>query len=98
MRESTASLSAAIDKPNLAYVQSDPRQGKEALIEHGFSTSAAALMEEMSVALSTGRLNGEYKKGPTEITPTTIERFAATAFKSAYEASTRTSTAHPWST
>lgn len=87
MRESTAILGATIDKPDLAYVQSDPQQGKAALMQHGFSASAAALLEEMSVAFSTGRLDGEYEKGPTEITPTTLERFAATVFKSAYEAS-----------
>lgn len=87
MRESTAILGATIDKPDLAYVQSDSQQGKAALMQHGFSASAAALLEEMSVAFSTGRLDGEYEKGPTEITPTTLERFAATVFKSAYEAS-----------
>lgn len=87
MRDSTAILGATIDKPDLAYVQSDPQQGKAALMQHGFSASAAALLEEMSVAFSTGRLDGEYEKGPTEITPTTLERFAATVFKSAYEAS-----------
>jgi hypothetical protein len=37
-----------------------------------------ALIEEMSVALSTGLLDGEYETGPTEIMPTTLERFAAT--------------------
>lgn len=87
MRESTALLGAVIDRPDLAYVQSDPQQGKAALMQHGFSASAAAMMEEMSVAFSTGRLDGEYEKGPTEIAPTTLERFAATVFKSAYEAS-----------
>jgi uncharacterized protein YbjT (DUF2867 family) len=87
MRETTALLGAAIDKPDLAYVQSDPQEGKAALIQHGFSANAAALMEEMSVAFSTGRIDAEYEKGRTEITPTTLERFAATVFKSAYEAS-----------
>lgn len=88
MRETTALLGAAIDKADLAYVQSDPQQGKAALMQHGFSANAAAMMEEMSVAFSTGRVDGEYEKGPTEIAPTTLERFAATVFKSAYEAST----------
>jgi uncharacterized protein YbjT (DUF2867 family) len=87
MRETTALLGAAIDKPDLAYVQSDPQDGKAALMQHGFSANAAALMEEMSVAFSTGRIDAEHEKGPTEITPTTLERFAATVFKSAYEAS-----------
>lgn len=87
MRESTALLGAAINKPDLAYVQSDPQQGKAALMQHGFSASAAELMAEMSVAFSTGLLDGEHEKGPTEITPTTLEHFAATVFKAAYEAS-----------
>jgi uncharacterized protein YbjT (DUF2867 family) len=87
MRESAALLGAAIGNPGLAYVQSDPQAGKAALIEHGFSASTAAALEEMSVAFSGGRLDGEYEKGPTETMPTTLERFAATVFKSAYAAS-----------
>jgi uncharacterized protein YbjT (DUF2867 family) len=89
MRESTALLGAAIDKPELTYVQSDPQQGKAALLEQGFSASAAALLGEMSTAFSTGRLNGEYEKGPTEIAPTTLDHFAVTVFQSAFEASAR---------
>ncbi len=87
MRESTALLGAAIDQPDLAYVQSDPQEGKAALMEHGFSASTAAALEEMSFAFSNGLLNGEYEKGPTEIMPTTLEDFAANVFKSAYKAS-----------
>jgi uncharacterized protein YbjT (DUF2867 family) len=90
MRESTALLGAAIDKPDLPYVQEDPQQGKAALMQHGFSASAAALMEEMNAAFSAGRLNGEYENGPTEITPTTLEHFVATVFKPAYETALRT--------
>jgi uncharacterized protein YbjT (DUF2867 family) len=85
MRELTALLAAAIDKPEIEYVQADPQQGKTALLEQGFSASAAALLEEMSTAFSTGRLEGEYDKGPTEITPTTFEHFAARVFKPAFE-------------
>src|SRR5688572_10176685 len=48
MREATALLGAAIDKPDLAYVQSDPSEGKAALMQQGFSASAAALLAEMS--------------------------------------------------
>jgi len=93
MRESTAILGAGIDKPDLAYVQADPEQGKAALMQHGFSANAAAMMEEMSVTFSTGRLNGEHEKGPTEITPTSLEHFAAAVFKPAYAASIQTSPA-----
>jgi uncharacterized protein YbjT (DUF2867 family) len=91
MRESTALLGSAIDKPDLVYMRADPQQGKAALMQHGFSASAAALIEEMSVAFSTGLLDGEYEKGPTEIMPTTLERFAATVFQSAYESALRMS-------
>ena len=89
MREATARLGAAIDKPGLTYVQADPQQGKAALMEHGFSASAASLLEEMSAAFSTGILNGEHEKGPTEATQTTLEEFAVTVFKPAFVAGIR---------
>lgn len=85
MKEATALLGAAIGKPDLAYVQADPEEGRAALIQQGFSANAAAQLMEMSAAFSTGRLDGEYDKGPTEITPTTLEGFAATVFRPAFE-------------
>jgi hypothetical protein len=54
-------------------------------MQQGFFASAAALLEEMSAAFSTGRLDGEYDNGPTEITPTTLAHFAATVFRPAFE-------------
>lgn len=87
MRDSAALLGAAIGMPDLAYVQSGPEQGKAALMQYGFSASAAAQMQEMSAAFSAGLFNGEYEKGPTEIGPTTLERFASTVFKPAFVAS-----------
>jgi hypothetical protein len=54
-------------------------------LEQGFSASAAALLEEMSSAFSTGRIAGAYEKEPTEITPTTLEHFATTVFRPAFE-------------
>jgi uncharacterized protein YbjT (DUF2867 family) len=89
MRESTALLGAAIGKPDLAYVQSDPQEARAALMQQGFSENVAAQLEEMSIAFSSGRLDGEYEKGPTEIMPTTLEHFAATVFKSAYQGSNK---------
>ncbi|MFC4307948.1 NAD(P)H-binding protein [Steroidobacter flavus] len=87
MRESTQLLGAAIGKPDLAYVQADLVQGKAALLQFGLSASGADQIAEMSAAFSAGLLNGEYEKGPTELAPTTLESFAATVFKPAYEAS-----------
>ena len=86
MGEATARLGAAIDKPDLAYVQADPQQGKAALMQIGFSASAAAQFEEMSAAFSSGILNGEHEKGPTETTRTTLEEFAERVFKPAFVA------------
>jgi uncharacterized protein YbjT (DUF2867 family) len=89
MREATALLGAAVDKPRLAYVQADPQQGKATLMRLGFSASAASLLEEMSAAFSSGILNGEHEKGPTETTRTTLEKFAVTDFKPAFVANIR---------
>ena len=85
MKAATALLGAAIGKPDLAYVQADPEEGRAALMQQGFSANAAAQLAEMSVAFSTGRLDGEYDKGPTEITRTALEDFAATVFRPAFE-------------
>ena len=86
MRESAALLGAAIGKPGLAYVQADPGQARAAMVQHGISADAAARFEEMSVAFSSGRLHGEYEKGPTELTGTAQEEFARTAFRRAFAA------------
>jgi uncharacterized protein YbjT (DUF2867 family) len=89
MRESTTILGIAIEKPDLAYVQASPEQGKAALMQFGFSASGADQIEELSAAFSTGRINGEFENGPTEIAQTTLEHFAATVFKPAYAAPSR---------
>jgi uncharacterized protein YbjT (DUF2867 family) len=85
MKEATALLGKAIGRPGLAYVQSDPEQAKAVLMQQGFSANAAAQLAEMSEAFSLGRLDGEYDKGPTEITPTTLADFAARVFRPAFE-------------
>ncbi len=89
MRQATACLGAAIGRPDVPYVQADPQQGKAALMEYGFSASAAASFEAMSAAFSNGTLNGEHEKGPTEIAPTTLEQFALAVFKPAFESGDR---------
>ncbi|MEJ1170328.1 NmrA family NAD(P)-binding protein [Variovorax sp. CCNWLW235] len=85
MKEATALLGKAVGRPGLAYVQSDPEQAKAVLMQQGFSANAAAQLAEMSEAFSLGRLDGEYDKGPTEITPTTLADFAARVFRPAFE-------------
>jgi uncharacterized protein YbjT (DUF2867 family) len=85
MAESAALLGAAIGKPGLAYVQADRAQAKAAMASHGFSADAANQFEEMSGAFSTRRLDGEHEKGPTEVTPTTLEAWSGGAFRTAFE-------------
>lgn len=85
MKESAAILGAAIGRPQLAYVQADPAQAKAAMVQHGFSASAAGQFEEMSAAFSDGRLLGALESAPREVTATTLEEFAATVFKPAFE-------------
>ena len=86
MKESAAILGAAIGKPQFAYVQADPAQAKAAMVQHGFSASAADQFEEMSAAFSEGRLLGALQSLPAEITPTTLEEFAKSVFRPAFEA------------
>lgn len=83
--ESAAILGAAIGNPGLKHVQAAPAQAKAAMMQHGFSADAARQFEEMSEAFSTGRLLGELETGATEITPTTLEQFAMSVFKPAFE-------------
>jgi uncharacterized protein YbjT (DUF2867 family) len=89
MRESAAILGASIGQPELAYVQADLVQGKAALRAFGLSASGADQIAEMSAAFSAGLIKGEFENGPTEIAPTTLERFAATIFKPAYLSSSK---------
>lgn len=85
MAEATALLGAAIGKPALPYLQADPAPAKAAMMGHGFSADAASRFEEMSAAFSARRLDGEHEKGPTEVTPTTLEAWARATFRPAFE-------------
>lgn len=83
--EAAAILGRAIGRPDLKHVKADPEQAKAAMVQHGLSSDVADLFEEMSKALSTGAINEAVKAGPTEVTPTRLEDFAATVFKRVYE-------------
>lgn len=76
MAEAARILGAAIGKPGLAHVRSEPAQAKAGMVEHGFSAAMADLFEEMAVALSDGRIADGFTSGPTETTPTALEDFA----------------------
>ena len=85
MPEATGILGAAIGKPDLRYVEADPAQAKAGMIQFGFSRNVADLIEEMSRALSDGRINGTFTRDAASFTPTTLESFAP-VFAQAYSA------------
>lgn len=83
MREATAVFGAAVDKPDLPYVQSSPEEGKAALHAAGFSPNAADQIEALARWLSTSPL-ASVGAAPVEVQPTTIEAFAREEFAPAY--------------
>ncbi len=85
MAEAAGILGAAIGKPDLRYVQADPAQAKAGMVQLGFSQNLADLIEEMSRALSDGRINGTITRDAASVTPTTLESFAP-VFAQAYRA------------
>jgi uncharacterized protein YbjT (DUF2867 family) len=85
MSEVTRVLGAAVGKPELKYVQSDPVQAKAGMVQSGFSQNVADLFEEMSNAMSDGRIQATYRRDAASTTPTTLEQFAPT-FAAAFTA------------
>lgn len=83
-REAATILGGAIGRPELAYVQAEPPQVREAMLQAGLSADAVDQMVEMAHWLST--TGGGTLPGPVEATPTTLEQFAP-RFGAAFEAS-----------
>lgn len=83
MSQAAAVLGAAIGKPDLKYVKGDPVQAKAGMGQNGFSRNVADLFEEMSNALSDGRIVKTIGPGTTIRASTTLEQFAK-AFAAAH--------------
>ena len=83
MSEAAGILGAAIGKPDLKYVKGDPAQAKAGMVQSGFSQNVADLFEEMSNALSDGRITRSIDAASTIHAPTTLEQFAP-VFKAAF--------------
>ena len=82
-REAAAILGRAIGRPDLAYVQAEPAQVREAMLQAGLSADAIDQMVEMARWLSTtGR---DALPGPVEVTSTTLEQFGP-QFRAAFDA------------
>ncbi|HZP91723.1 MAG TPA: NAD(P)H-binding protein [Burkholderiales bacterium] len=86
MAEAARVLGAAIGKPDLKYVQADPAQAKQGMVAAGFSRNVAGLFEEMSKALSDGRINATFARDAGSAAPTTLESFAKEVFAPAWNA------------
>jgi uncharacterized protein YbjT (DUF2867 family) len=85
MSEAARILGAAIGRSDLKYVQADPGQAKAAMVQVGFSPNVADLFEEMSRALSDGRISGTFTRDAASSTPTSLETFAP-VFARAFDA------------
>jgi uncharacterized protein YbjT (DUF2867 family) len=83
MSEAAGILGAAIGQPDLKYVRGDPAQAKAGMVQSGFSHHVADLFEEMSNALSDGRITRSIDATTTIHTSTTLEQFAP-MFKAAF--------------
>ena len=86
MRETTAILGRKIGKPDLPYVQFPDSDVVGALTQAGMSAGAAALLVEMSHALSEGRVRSLQGRTAETTMPTAFETFAdrfAAAYRSA---------------
>ncbi len=86
MTDAARILGAAVGKSNLKYVKGDPAQAKAGMVQNGFSQNVADQFEEMSNAMSDGRIRDSIGGGTVIKMPTTLEQFAgvfAAAFDSA---------------
>ena len=77
MSEVTRVLGAAINKPDLQYVQFPDDQAKQSMIQWGISESVAQAFVEMTEGINLGYFNTE-KRDSNSTTQTTIEEFAKT--------------------
>lgn len=77
MNEVTRVLGAAINKPELTYVQFPYEQAKQAMLQWGLSDSVAQAFVGLSEGINIGRFDTEMRNNDST-TSTTIEEFAKT--------------------
>jgi uncharacterized protein YbjT (DUF2867 family) len=83
-REATAILGAAIQRPDLAYVQFPEADVRAALLSAGFSPALADQYLEMIRGLNSGSIRALEPRSPANTTPTTLEEFAGSVFAPAF--------------
>jgi uncharacterized protein YbjT (DUF2867 family) len=84
MNEVTAALAMAIGKPNLPYITFPYDQAREGMKQAGLNDSFAEAYIGLSQGINEGVFNNE-KRDARSTTPTTIETFASTIFKNAFQ-------------
>lgn len=77
MNEVTKVIGAAIDMPDLKYVQFPKEQAKQGMVQWGISESVADAFIEMTEGINLGYFNTE-PRNDASTTPTTIEEFSKT--------------------
>jgi uncharacterized protein YbjT (DUF2867 family) len=83
-REATAILGAAIQRPDLAYVQFPEPDLRAAFLSAGFSPAMADLYLEMIRGFNNGSIKALEPRSLANTTPTTLEEFAQGVFAPAF--------------
>jgi uncharacterized protein YbjT (DUF2867 family) len=85
MTDVTRILGAAVGRPGLAYMQFPAADTRNALVGMGLSPSVAGAFVEMAEGFNRGLIAAE-PRSAANTTPTTMEEFAATVFKTVFGA------------
>lgn len=83
MSEATRILGAAVGRPGLAYMQFPAADTRSALVGMGISPSVAGAFVEMAEGFNSRLVTGE-PRSADNTTPTTMEEFAGTVFKTVF--------------
>lgn len=86
MSEATRIFGAAIDKPDLTYIQIGYDQARRSMIEGGMSASFADAVIDTARSFNDGPPWAQEPRSASNTTSTTLERFADQVFRPAYEA------------
>ena len=84
MDEATAIISAAIEKPDLRYVELPGEQMQAIFVQMGLSANVAGLIVEMAGALNSGHMRALEQRSSRNTTSTSVETFVAEEFVPAY--------------
>jgi uncharacterized protein YbjT (DUF2867 family) len=86
MDEATSMIGAAIEKPDLKYVQLPGEQMQAIFVQMGLSANIAGLIVEMAGALNSGHMCALEQRSSRNTTSTSFETFVAEEFVPLYRA------------